>query len=52
MPKPKQKNAGEALAEQSNKDIYDLRNIVEEDFDEYGNTLVGNELLELNQRHD
>jgi len=30
----------------------DLGHIEEEPYDEYGNTLVGNELLELNKRHE
>lgn len=30
----------------------DLNHIEEEPYDEYGNTIIGNDLLTLNKKHD
>ncbi len=54
VPKPKKKveNINGEDNNNNNNGNQDLRNIIEEDFDENGNTLVGNELMELNLKHE
>ena len=65
VPKPRIRNGLSSESNQEDAKTYqeqsqsnskylnpDLNGIEEEEYDQYGNTLLGNELLTLNQKHD
>jgi len=52
VPKPKRRTEVSESEPNNNEINQDLGHIAEEDYDEYGNTLIGGDLAALNLKHD